>query len=258
MVMRTYVLVTMAYPDYVRQHARRLRVEKLLSIDEIAERLALSRTTIYYWVGDLPLERDKRWTVGRQKGTAAMQAKFKLLRDEAYARGMAEYDELIKLPTFRDFVALYIAEGVKRNRNTVAICNSDERIVAMATGWMRQLSGREPSFSIQYHADQDLDALRTFWGGILEIDGSAIRMQRKSNSGQLNGRTWRSEHGVLTVQLGDTLLRARLQAWIDHIRAEWGLDSAPSHGAWRSLVSRTVWVGEDPGSNPGAPIVGDQ
>jgi hypothetical protein len=29
-------------------------------------------------------------------------------------------------------------------------------------------------------------------------------------------------------------------------------------GAWRSLVARTVRVGEVPGSNPGAPILQDQ
>src|SRR5438105_6460104 len=32
------------------------------------------------------------------------------------------------------------------------------------------------------------------------------------------------------------------------------LDS-PSFGAWRSLVARTVRVGEVPGSNPGAPML---
>jgi transposase len=46
----------MAYPAYVREKARKLRVEKHLSIDEIAERLVLPKTTIYGWVRDLPLE----------------------------------------------------------------------------------------------------------------------------------------------------------------------------------------------------------
>ena len=44
----------MAYPQYLRERARRLRVEKKLSIVEIGERLALPKTTIYYWVKDLP------------------------------------------------------------------------------------------------------------------------------------------------------------------------------------------------------------
>jgi hypothetical protein len=59
----------MAYPPYIREKARSLRVERRLSIDEIAERLALPRTTIYYWVSDLPLGRRRRNNpVSRQRG----------------------------------------------------------------------------------------------------------------------------------------------------------------------------------------------
>ena len=32
-----------------------MRIERRLTIDELAERLALPRTTIYYWVRDLPI-----------------------------------------------------------------------------------------------------------------------------------------------------------------------------------------------------------
>jgi transcriptional regulator with XRE-family HTH domain len=219
----------MAYPAYLKERARWLRTEKKLTLDEIAERLALPKTTVYCWIAHLPLGRPRN--ENPHPGNQAMQAKYRQLREEAYEQGRAEYDELSRLPTFRDFVALYIAEGSKRNRNCVAICNSDERIVAMSTSWMRALSRKKLSYSIQYHADQDLDELRAFWGGVLDIDGSIIRFQRKSNSGQLNGRTWRSEHGVLTVSVSDTLLRARLQAWIDRIREDWGLDSATPRGA---------------------------
>jgi hypothetical protein len=221
----------MAYPAYLRESARELRLTKHLSLNEIAERLALPKTTVYYWIKDLPLGRERRWSAGQRKGNQAMQKKWRLLREAAYARGFAEYDELMKLPTFRDFVALYIAEGFKRCRNVVSIGNSDERIVALATGWLSGLSRRKLRFSVQYHADQDLEDIRAFWSGQLGIDGSAIKLQRKTNSGQLRGRTWRSAHGVLTVATSDTYLRARLQAWMDRIRTEWALDSAGSIGA---------------------------
>jgi AcrR family transcriptional regulator len=219
----------MAYPLYLRERARWLRTTKRLSLDEIAERLALPKTTVYYWIRDLPLGRARR--DNNHKGVRAMQAKYRRLREDAYARGLVEYDELIELPTFRDFVILYIAEGYKRCRNKVSIANSDERIVAMATAWLARLTSRPLTYSIQYHADQNLEELRGYWGRVLGIDGSIIAMYRKSNSGQLTGRTWRSQHGVLSVRVGDTLLRARLQAWIDRVREDWGLDSAAPLGA---------------------------
>jgi hypothetical protein len=46
-------------------------------------------------------------------------------------------------------------------------------------------------------------------------------MQRKSNSNQLKGRTWRSVHGVLRVRVCDTQLRAKLEGWMDRLRESW-------------------------------------
>jgi hypothetical protein len=212
----------MTYPPYLRDCARRLRREKHLTLDEITERLALPRGTVWSWISDLPLGRPPRASLGAQLGNAAMQAKYRKLREDAYAQGLAEFDELALVPTFRDFVVLYIAEGYKRNRNTVSICNSDDRVIVLAAHWMRSFSSNRFGYAVQYHADQELDALRAHWGAVLRIDRADIRLQRKSNSGQLKGRSWRSEFGVMAVSVGDTLLRARLQAWIDRIRSEWG------------------------------------
>lgn len=243
----------MAYPAYLRERARELRTTKNLSLDEIAERLALSRSTVYYWVRDLPLGRERKASTGQRKGNGSMQNKWRLLREAAYAQGVEEYEQLALMPTFREFVALYIAEGFKRCRNVVSIANSDDRVIALATSWMRLLSKRMPVFSVQYHADQDLREIQRLWGDQLGIDGSTIRLL-KSNSGQLEGRTWRSAHGVITVATNDTCFRARLQAWIDRIREDWGLDSATPSGRSEAWSSRRPWEPEIPGSNPGAPI----
>jgi hypothetical protein len=221
----------MAHPAYIRAKARELRIKKHLSLDELAAHLALPKTTIYCWIADLPLGRERRASVGQRKRNLAMQAKYRRLREEAYERGRMEYPTLILEPTFRDFVVLYIAEGFKRTRHCVWIGNSDERVVAMAAGWIARLSIKPLIYAVQYHADQDLDELRTFWGGVLAIDGAKIKMQRKSNRGQLAGRAWRSKSGVLSVGVNDTYCRARLQAWMDAVREEWCLDSALPCGA---------------------------
>jgi transcriptional regulator with XRE-family HTH domain len=82
----------------------------------------------------------------------------------------------------------------------------------------------EKTYMFQYHADQDPEYLVRFWSSGLGVDPGLIRPQRKSNSGQLSGRTWRCKHGVLTVRASDTALRMRLQAWIDRQQDGW-LDS---------------------------------
>jgi hypothetical protein len=205
------------FPAYIREKALRLRIERQLTIDEIADRLAISRTTAYEWVGHVPVPRRSN----PHPGTLAMQARYQRARDEAYARGAAEYARLASEPTFRDFVTLFIAEGTKRDRNKVSVANSDPAVISVCTGWLRRLTDRRLCCSVQVHEDQDLDAVRNFWAGLVHVRPDEIRLLRKSNSGRLRGRTWRSEHGVLTVWCNDTLLRARVQAWVDEIRSEW-------------------------------------
>lgn len=209
----------MTYPAYVREKARELRLEKHLSLDEIAERLALSRSTIYYWVRDIPLGRPRR--ENGHPASRAMCRKYRLLREAAYEQGRAEFELLALEPSFRDFVCLYIAEGCKRNRNRVSVGNSDASVVVLCTRWIREFARNPVTFSVQYHADQDLREIREFWSRRVDISAEAIRLQRKSNSGQLGGRHWRSKHGVLTVAAADTQLRARLQGWIDCLQEQW-------------------------------------
>lgn len=214
----------MAHPDYIRKKAIQLRVEKKLTIDEIAERLSLSKTTIYYWVNHIEIPRKPAQgfrTEDQIRGTKAMQARYTRAREAAYRRGLAEFETLSEDLTFRDFVCMYIGEGSKRDRNTVAICNSDPTVVVLGNKWIRQEGKNKIRYSVQYHADQDLEQIVAFWSQLLGVSPEAINLQRKSNSNQLAGRSWRSEHGVLTVSMGDTQLRARLQAWMDLVRKDW-------------------------------------
>jgi transcriptional regulator with XRE-family HTH domain len=114
----------MAHAAYIREKAREIRRDRRLTLDEIAERLALPRTTIYYWIRDLPVpdevtHSDKR-KAARRRATRAMQRTYSLRREAAYREGLASFEALSSDPTFRDFVCLYIAEGYKRNRNQVS------------------------------------------------------------------------------------------------------------------------------------------
>jgi transcriptional regulator with XRE-family HTH domain len=216
----------MAHPPYLREKARELRIKKKLSLDEIADRLALGKTTVWYWIKDLPDPAIKhRDTPGRRRvreDTAERnRTHFKALRDAAYERGREEFEELDREPGFRDFVCMYIGEGYRRNRNRVAVANSNPVVVRLCDRWIRRFATNKVEYTFQYHADQDPVELVRFWSSYLGADPAQFRFQRKSNSGQLRGRNWRCEYGVLTVGTNDTQLRARLQAWIDSVQAGW-------------------------------------
>src|SRR3954447_13935149 len=119
----------MAHHPSLRVKALELRVRENLTIDDIAARLAISRTTIYYWVKGIPIGRTTKQTEAQIRATKRQSRRCRLIREEAYAMGAAEFDELNSDPTFRDFVCMYIGEGYKRNRNCVAIANSDPSVI---------------------------------------------------------------------------------------------------------------------------------
>ena len=208
-----------------------MRTEQRMTLTEISERLAINKSTVWNWIKDVPLappgkalQTPKR-TEARLRAAKANSERAAALRLDAYNQGWDEYDDLVNVPGFRDFVCMYIGEGYKRSRNTVSIANSDPQVISLANYWLRKLGhGKKLNFSVQYHADQDLERLRRFWGFRVGVHPEDIKLQRKSNSNQLNGRKWRSKWGVLSVTVHDTYLRSRLQAWIDRVTESW-LDS---------------------------------
>jgi hypothetical protein len=219
----------MAYPEYLREKARALRVKRKLSLLEIADRLALPKTTVWYWIRDLPDPEIKyRDTPGRSRArleqSRRMKAEYQRRRKDAYQRGWDEFAVLAAEPTFTDFVCMYIGEGYKRSRNAVALANSDPRVIRLADYWIRRFARNRVTYQFQYHEDQDPVYLRKFWSFGLGVSPELITYQRKSNSGRLSGRTWRSKFGVLAVRVHDTALRMRLQAWMDRTQDRW-LDS---------------------------------
>jgi hypothetical protein len=147
--------------------------------------------------------------------------RFAALREAAYQQGLAEAPELLQDVTFRDFVVLYMAEGSKRNRNKLSFVNSDPQLVKLAHFWLKQFSSRSFYYALQYHADHDPEELKVFWAELLGISPDDIRPTRKSNSGGLSGRNFRSVHGLLAVETGDTYLRSRMEAWMDFIKNQW-------------------------------------
>lgn len=215
----------MTHPAYLREKARQLRRERRLTIDEIAERLALPRSTIYHWVRDMPIPGSGPgggWPASAQrKGTRAMKRKYRLLREAAYREGVESYAALVEEPTFRDFVCLYIAEGYKRSRHTVSICNSDPAVMLLSDRWIRRLSGRPIDYVVTYHPDQKVEQLISFWSDHLGVSEGAVRSTRKTNSGRMSGRVWRCRYGVLAISSHDTYFRTRLGAWIDLAKGEW-------------------------------------
>lgn len=209
---------------HLRAKAVELRTQQRLTLGEICERLALPKTTVYHWIKDIPFtgkHRSALQTRAQRAGNQASSAKYRKLREEAYQEAWESAATVLSEQHLRDFVVLYMAEGFKRNRNRVEICNSNPSIVQLAYTQIMKLTQHKIDCRLQCHVDNNEQQLEDYWAQQLGIDAKEIKIQRKSNSGHLQGRQWRSVHGVLAVGVNDTYFRARVQAWMDYIQAEW-------------------------------------
>jgi hypothetical protein len=218
----------MAHSRYLRDMTRLLRVERQLTVDQLAQRLALPRSTIYYWVRDLPLPA-ARGDAGSQAaptGVAAPPEPNAVAGHEesAYEEALRSFDDLAVQPTFRDFLSIYILDGYKRDRTRVALANADPAVMRLVNRWLWRLTDKSPSLSVRCQPDQGVGELRRFWSETVGVQTDAIRARRAAED-ELSRRShqWGPPplHGVLTITVEDTLLRARLQAWMRRMRESW-------------------------------------
>jgi len=197
--------------------ARSLRVEQRLTVDELAARLSLPRSTIYYWVRDLPLRGGVRDVA---RGEAAR--KFSLEHGEAaYEEGLETFEELSAQPTFRDFICLYIVQGDRRDRTRVALTNSDPAVMRLVSRWIARLTSKVPFLSLQYWPGQSLKELRRVWSEATGVEPRAIRVRRAAAGESGEQIAPDPPHGLLTVGVEDTLLCARLRGWMHRARESW-------------------------------------
>lgn len=207
----------MAHSQHLRDMARLMRVRRQLSVDQLAKRFALPRSTIYYWVSDLPLRDTDR---GRARVAAVSRPK----RVGAYEQALRNYDDLVAQPTFRDFISIYIADGYKRDRRKVALASADPDVMRLAHRWIWRLSDKSPSLSVRCASGDSRDELRRFWSEAVGEEFRSIRADRVARdelSGEWGGCRVRPVHGVLTVSVDDSVLRARMQAWMRRTRDDW-------------------------------------
>lgn len=94
-------------------------------------------------------------------------------------------------------------------------------MVKLAYSWISKLGKGKLQYQLQYHADHDVEELKRYWAALLDIRPENIKPIRKSNSGQLGTRNFRSQYGLLSVRVGDTIFRSKLQAWMDYVESRW-------------------------------------
>jgi len=207
--------------EHLKIKAIELRAKEHLTLTEICERLNCSKSTVYYWIKGISIPLTDKQSLQKRKAAQAIKLKYALLRENAYNEWAKNADEMLQNQFIRDIIILYITEGYRKNRNVVQITNSNPIIIKYFKKFLDEHSKKEIKYHLQYHIDQDINKITGFWSEYLNIPNKNIKLTRKSNSGKMDKRQWTSKYGVISIKVGDTYLRSKIQSLIDYLEKSW-------------------------------------
>ena len=134
---------------FLRKKARELR-KKGISVNKIADELNVSKSTVSIWVRDIILTVEQleklrqNSIIGREKGRlkGSLTQKHKVLQkfEVSKRQGIKAVGDLTRRELLFVGLALYWAEGAKKNRN-VRFCNSDPALIDLMLKWLKDCFG---------------------------------------------------------------------------------------------------------------------
>lgn len=159
-----------------RQKAVELRIKDRLGYGVIAKRLNVPKSTLSYWLKDLPLSEDRILELRREawsRGIAGRELFRKTMREKRDARDKKLYEKqrkrFIHISTQSLFVAglmLYLAEGTKKNDYSIGIANTDSRLIKFFIWWLRRflkIPKSKVRMQLHLYETMDISGEKRYW-----------------------------------------------------------------------------------------------
>ena len=131
-----------------RERALELRIKQQMSYGAIAKLLLVPKSTLSYWLKDLPLSAERVLELRRQawgRGEASRELFRQTMRKKRDAHDEGVYrkqkSRLGTLSSQSLFVAglmLYLAEGTKNNDYAIVLANTDPRLIKFFIWWLQK------------------------------------------------------------------------------------------------------------------------
>lgn len=212
------------------QHLRIKAIEfrkKGYSLNEICKRLNKRKSTVYYWIKNVEIERKnaflKKCQINMRK--SAIEAskynriKYKKIHEEYRLKAINLWENNLKFNNnFKLFLMLYSCEGDRKSKYYIRLSNSDTTLLIFCHNWFKKLNINNKIFeyNIQLHVDQNEKEIIAFWKSTLSIN--EIKVRRKSNTGKMFKRNWNSKYGVLSISFCDSYLKTMIDTWISLLK----------------------------------------
>lgn len=211
-----------------------MRVDKERAIDlrkegksynEISAELGMSNSTLSKWFYGLDflediksslikrniLESTERMrTLNKVRGVG-LEAVYEIAEKEAL-------DDLIEYknnPLFLSAISLYWGEGDKLSRNQTRLTNTDPQMIRIFMEFLTVIC-KVPKSKIRLalfiYSDLDDDECKKFWGEVTKITAF-----HKTQVLPSRHKTKRLPYGVCTVIVSNTILKKKMNIWIDQL-----------------------------------------
>jgi len=190
-----------------REKARALRAEGK-SYSDIKEVLGIGKGTLSVWLQDMPLSREQIRQLRdlNPRRIESFRATMKNKRDkrlqEVSNRVRLEIGELTRRELLIAGLYLYWGEGMKAQRGTVGIANTDPAVIKTFIEWLEIAGVPKGKLVVRLHlySDMHTEQETEYWSKILLLPRTQFRKPYVKTS-TLSGLTYKGGHGHGTCNL---------------------------------------------------------
>jgi arsenate reductase-like glutaredoxin family protein len=166
--------------NFLKKKAIRLR-KKGFSYNLILEKVPVSKSTLSYWLSDVPYSPNEKVVRRVNKSflkTAITRHKQKLISmDKIKAEALDEFSSISERDLLIFGLGLYLGEGAKLLQR-VRIINSDPQVIKFAQLWLEKIFNVPRSnFSLTIHLYPDCDVNKSlkYWSKLTSISLNQFR-----------------------------------------------------------------------------------
>ncbi len=175
----------------LRKKAVELRVNKRMSYSAIGKKLAVSKSTLSYWLKEFPLREEEIVALRRkgwEKGEASRERFRNTMRKKRTVEADAVYMEIKKKikdetlsPVYSAGLMLYAAEGAKKDDYRIIIANTDARLIKFFMTWLEtylEVAMQDLRFQLHLYENMNVQAEKKYWLQTLGItQGQLYKVQ---------------------------------------------------------------------------------
>lgn len=231
-----------------QEKARELRKQSW-TLQEIADELGVSKSSVSLWVRDVEFTPKPRKSVGLARPGAQRRAPNRLAREKQqqvsrmHARGVERVARLSDREFLMAGIALYAAEGSKTD-GTVSMANTDPQILEFFCAWLRRFFDIDESrlrVRVYLHDGLDLAMANSHWSRVTGIPVERFRKPYRAVPRE-GIRHTKHVRGCATVSYSCSATHREIMGMIAGLfgrtaRADVDPQAMPSPSAdWRSAV----------------------